>query len=700
MRWQTFVIRRQKEVMTHPENREQIGGADNSSGIRGGGSSMRSRLVKILGAGILVALALVWNSCGTQPGCPTCGTTTSGAYGVIDVIPVPEHNPTGEPGGPFNSFDISWFDPNQRVSYVSDRIGLDVVVTDTLLDSAVNTIGGLNEVAEAGNNGSPCIGPKAPVANGAVIPSIITGQGSQQMRTAAAGSGLTRMGCRNAPFFANFGNAFPGFGANGFFGGFPGAQCCASRANGVNPISGPDGLTVTPDGKTLFVGSGSASVVAFDVTGIRNGASVIATVIADFPTGSSPDFDGPAGVAPCIATWNGGAGTDPTCADDRADENAYGTIPAGCTPSAANATCHAVFVITNGDPALPIVTVIDVTDIVNRNYTTPIIPAGMGICAPANPAANYTPGVLNVATLAVTGTNYPTCILGQIYYDASANQTANVAVDSGVVTAGAASTPCPDPSTAVPSGVTGTGVGAGGADVPCHHAPIVDVNTGFFITNTGAAGANQQGEFAVAGMGAVAFNPFGNGGKGTFYVENLNCTVSNLATQSSVAVGCIDEIDPRIGNPNGPVVINVVPTLNCMPAGIVQGPGHDFLVGCGGHDGTQFPPQMIIFDGTCTTSQQCVNSFTVITQTGGTDEVWFNPGDMKYYTAGRDMPNGPVMGVIDARTRTWLVNVPTGSNAHSITADSFNNHILVPLQAGPRCTTQSSNGCIGVYAQQ
>ena len=109
---------------------------------------------------------------------------------------------------------------------------------------------------------------------------------------------------------------------------------------------------------------------------------------------------------------------------------------------------------------------------------------------------------------------------------------------------------------------------------------------------------------------------------------------------------------------------------------------------------------MIIFDGTCTTSQQCVNSFTVITQTGGTDEVWFNPGDMKYYTAGRDMPNGPVMGVIDARTRTWLVNVPTGSNAHSITADSFNNHILVPLQAGPRCTTQSSNGCIGVYAQQ
>jgi len=137
-----------------------------------------------------------------------------------------------------------------------------------------------------------------------------------------------------------------------------------------------------------------------------------------------------------------------------------------------------------------------------------------------------------------------------------------------------------------------------------------------------------------------------------------------------------------------------------MPAGIVQGPGHDFLIGCGGHDGAQFPPLLIIFDGTCRTSATCVASFTSINQSGGTDEVWFNPGDNRYYTAGRDMPNGPVMGVVDAGTRTWLVNVPTGSNSHSIAADQFTNHILVPLQAGPRCATQSANGCVAVYGRQ
>ena len=629
---------------------------------------MRSTLARIiLEVAAVPALAFLLNSCGGQPHCPTCGTTTNGAYAVLNVIPVPEHNPTGEPGGPFNSFDISWFDPIQQRVYTSDRIGLDVVVTDAAHNFAVNTIGGLNQVANAGNNASPCLPG---------IPSIITGIPDP------ASGGLTRFGCRNKNFFAPFANKFPGFGDNGNFGGLPGAQCCASRSNGVNPLSGPNGLLVTPDGNTLFVGSGSASVIAFDLT------TNPPTVLADFPTGTSPAFDSTSGVAPCIQTWNGGAGSDPTCADDRADEMAYGAVGG-----------RDILTIANGDPGLPFVTLIDVTDIVNRSA------AGMaagGYCLPVNPLANYTPAsVPNQGTIVgnggrsqafPAGPNYPTCILGQIYYDGVAAEDATVPVDEATPNGG----PCPDASTSVSSGVSGTGVGPGGGNVPCHHAPIVDGNTGFFITNTGAAGANQLGEIAVAGTGAVGFNPL----HGTFYVENLSCTVSNLATQSSVAVGCIDEIDPRIGNPAGPVVVNVVPTLNCMPAGIVQGPGHDFLIGCGGHDGVQFPPLLIIFDGTCTTSAACATSEVKINESGGTDEVWYNPGDNRYYTAGRDMPSGPVMGVVDAGTRQWLANVTTGSNSHSITVNQFTNQIFVPTQAGALCGTQSANGCIAVYGRQ
>ena len=83
---------------------------------------MRSTLAKIiLEVAAVLALAFLLNSCGGQPHCPTCGTTVNGAYSVINVVPVPEHNPTGEPGGPFNSFDISWFDPIQQRVYTSDR---------------------------------------------------------------------------------------------------------------------------------------------------------------------------------------------------------------------------------------------------------------------------------------------------------------------------------------------------------------------------------------------------------------------------------------------------------------------------------------------------------------------------------------------------------------------------------------------------
>jgi hypothetical protein len=85
---------------------------------------------------------------------------------------------------------------------------------------------------------------------------------------------------------------------------------------------------------------------------------------------------------------------------------------------------------------------------------------------------------------------------------------------------------------------------------------------------------------------------------------------------------------------------------------------------------------------------------------GGVDEVWYNPGDNRYYVAARDMPNGPVVGVIDAAGRQWLQNVPSNTNSHSIAVDSSNNRVFVPSQSGGLCGTQSADGCILVYAAQ
>src|SRR5207302_8907231 len=70
----------------------------------------------------------------------------------------------------------------------------------------------------------------------------------------------------------------------------------------------------------------------------------------------------------------------------------------------------------------------------------------------------------------------------------------------------------------------------------------------------------------------------------------------------------------------------------------------------------------------------------VVTQVGGADQVWFNPGDKHYYIAARFNPSGPVLGIVDAKTDTWIQNVPTGPNSHSVAVDPINNHIFVPLR--------------------
>jgi len=632
---------------------------------------MRSRILLTI---LLTALFVIASGCGNVKNCPVCGTTKADGYADIINITVPEHNATGEPGGPFNSFDISWTNSATHRDYVSDRIGLAVVVVDTVNNIAINAIQGSNAVTDAGNAASPCdpsIPPQVDVVGN-----------------------FTRFGCRNAPF-----HLISGFGANGNFGGFPGAQCCASRSNGVNPMSGPDGEEVTPDGNTLFTAVGNASVAVFDLT------ATPPTVLATIPTGTSADYDGPLGIAPCVASWNGEAGSAATCGDDRADEMAYDPT-------------HQVLAVINGDPGLPFVTFIDMSGVVARtSHCLPVVPAlaygpyelgfvpgtyntpamtypfqGSGTAIP-QPSPILDPGV------AGTSFNPPSCIIGQIYYDgAGGKASGGVGLSTTVpVDTVGATFPCPDPSNPhVFSGVSGgaanaalglpglAGVTPTGTTytIPCHHGPIIDQTLGTFCSQT-APGSNCAGAIAPAGLGGMVWNP----NTGHLLQTNENCIgITNI--------GCVDEIDPRLGNPNGPVVVNSFVLQNCMPTSVVQGPGNNFLVGCADHDGEAFPPNLFVIDGT---SGKII---TEITTVGGVDETWYNPGDNKYYVAARDMPNGPVMGVIDAATNTWLQNVATNSNSHSIAVDSSNNHAFVPLQAGGICTSQSSNGCIGVYAQQ
>jgi hypothetical protein len=108
-----------------------------------------------------------------------------------------------------------------------------------------------------------------------------------------------------------------------------------------------------------------------------------------------------------------------------------------------------------------------------------------------------------------------------------------------------------------------------------------------------------------------------------------------------------------------------------------------------------------------------VNVIQVIKQVGGGDQVWYNPGDGRFYVTGTDMTVATgvqSLGVINAEKSEWLQNVPDvrGKNPAAL---AENNHIFTIVQinaaivAGTSpdnsiCFTQfnlKGTGCIAVF---
>ena len=184
-------------------------------------------------------------------------------------------------------------------------------------------------------------------------------------------------------------------------------------------------------------------------------------------------------------------------------------------------------------------------------------------------------------------------------------------------------------------------------------------------------------------------------------------------------------------NPATAVVDKTFPVTFCSPAGLTRGPGedgrHDALIGCN-----------MVFDTAgnvwSTTGNVAADAHDVIIDldsgnvdrqipgAGAGDEVWYNPGDNNYYATGSGSPLRPLpaataqgstpLAVIDAGDEKLLslvptFNVPAGtghpaSTAHSVAANSHNNHVFVPLGANnaflsPDGKTNCLKGCIAIF---
>lgn len=641
---------------------------------------MKSKLLPRFSTAVLFGLICVSTSCASSPAnCPVCGTDKNATVGLIDVMAVPGHSASGAPGGPFNLFDISWVDPANRLFYVADTVGVDIAAFNTVNNIALSAIGGDSSIVESGSNASICFQDSA---GNQVIPPITTAQGN-----------YTQYGCKTGNF------RLPGFfGANGHFGGFVGGVCCGPRGNNIFPLQGPNGVETSADGKFLFAGNGASNVAVFDMTATLANPATPPTVVATIVTGTPPDYDGlPNGITGCIQSASGRAFSDPTCGDLRADE----LSTTGGLITAPDGSKRFLFLVINGDPGLPFATIVDATGIVTKSGTLSqqhCLPYGTVAPGPGVAPVPYSPGSPAFPA------NYSSCILGQIYYDGAAQNDITTVIDDQGANLNKFS--CPDPTLQfagpapgvpgppVPSGASGHASGFN-PDVPCHHGPLLTATTatqvgGIFCPPGPGTPPGCVGAIAIAGLGGSVFNP----NTGHFLLTNGNST-------ADLTVGSVDEIDPfhafttsTGATVYGPAVINSFPVPNCMPTGVDMGPGTDVLVTCAGHDGRTFAPTTYIMNGTTGAILSTINFV------GGADQGWYNPGDGKYYLGASNMIPGPVLGVIDARSRQWLQNVPTTGFSHSVAADPNTNHIFVPLGASPLCQSLASNGCVGVFASQ
>ena len=174
----------------------------------------------------------------------------------------------------------------------------------------------------------------------------------------------------------------------------------------------------------------------------------------------------------------------------------------------------------------------------------------------------------------------------------------------------------------------------------------------------------------------------------------------NQITQPFTTLGAFDTTKKT-----GVIALN-----GCSPNGSSVGPNENILLGC--------TPQNNPSDKITLVLNAVTRTQTPIANITGSDEVWFNEGDNRYYTgSSRDCglqagcpTGGAVLGVIDAATNKLIEKVPQSSNSHSVAADAKRNFIFVP-QAAPASVVGSggdatavgagicgtNNGCVAVF---
>ncbi len=206
-----------------------------------------------------------------------------------------------------------------------------------------------------------------------------------------------------------------------------------------------------------------------------------------------------------------------------------------------------------------------------------------------------------------------------------------------------------------------------------------------------------------ASIPVIANNPAGcNYGQlsGPITCHGGMAVINPVGLPGSAVIGAYDPVSNT----------GVVPLAACGPNGITVGPHSNMMMGC--------TPQNNPSDTTTLVINAKTKHFVEVGGITGSDEVWYNSGDNRYYTgssracglAGGCPAGGAALGVVSAESNFLIETIPQSFNSHSVAADSINNRIFVP-QVAPAAVVGSggdttavgagicgsTNGCVAVY---
>jgi DNA-binding beta-propeller fold protein YncE len=176
---------------------------------------------------------------------------------------------------------------------------------------------------------------------------------------------------------------------------------------------------------------------------------------------------------------------------------------------------------------------------------------------------------------------------------------------------------------------------------------------------------------ATDGAEQPAYNP----ADGKFYVA-----IPELKKDEKK--GGVAVIDPKTGK-----LVKMLTVDNCHPNGLAFGPGGNFALGCTAN-GKAMPAIITVMNA------KTGKVVKEVANIGAADMVAYNPKTGQYYTGSRGMPEGPVLGIIDAKANALVDKVALKAGGpHSVDVNHSNGHVFVPQgSAGGGC------GCVLVFA--